>query len=117
MERESTFESFQLSDFRGLFSNRQSLRQHPREARLDDFLLRGLEIVFHAPLFHHPALHVVNAVSGPPFAVSRLTDQSKVLAQYHALLEERVRALEEQGAAAPAAEEQSESDYAPTARA
>jgi hypothetical protein len=50
-------------------------------------------------------------------AVSRLTDQSKVLAQYHALLEERVRALEEQGAAAPAAEEQSESDYAPTARA
>jgi len=47
-------------------------------------------------------------------AVSRLTDQSKVLAQYHALLEERVRALEEQGAAAP---EESDSDYVPTARA
>jgi hypothetical protein len=37
-------------------------------------------------------------------AMSRLTDQSKILAQHHALLEQRVRELEQERAGAPAEE-------------
>ena len=61
-----------------LASESESLGQERRQAGLDNFLLRGFEIVFYAPLLDHVFFHVVNAISGAPVAVARLPHAARV---------------------------------------
>src|SRR6266487_3694024 len=71
---------FQMSAVRLsiLSANRKSFREWWREAGLDDFLLRGGDLVFYAPLLDDVVLHVINAVGGAPITVARLTDTAGI---------------------------------------
>ena len=61
-----------------LSANRKAFREEWRQAGLDDFLLRGSELVFYSPLFNDAVVDVVDAVSGAPIGVARLTDAAGV---------------------------------------
>ncbi len=61
-----------------LSANRQAFREQWRQAGLDDFLLRGGELVLNPPLLDDVVLHVVNAVSGAPIGVARLANAPDV---------------------------------------
>ena len=56
----------------------EAFRQHTRQAGLDDFPLRGFEIVLYASLFDHVLFKVVDAVGRSPIAIARLADAADV---------------------------------------
>ena len=63
---------------RDLTTEGQSIGQAFRQAGLEDFLLRGVDIVFYAPLLDHILLGMINAIGGTPIAVARLADAAGV---------------------------------------
>ena len=48
------------------------------QPRVDNFFLRRGEIVLDPALLNHRAVDVINAVSGAPFVIARLTDAADV---------------------------------------
>src|SRR4051794_17506580 len=56
----------------------QALRQQARQTGLDDFILRGVEVVFDPALFDAISLDVIDGISSPPIAVARLADAAGV---------------------------------------
>ena len=61
-----------------LSSNRQSLRQEPRQTCFSNLLLHGRQIIFYAKLLDQVILRVVNAVRCAPVSITRLADTAHV---------------------------------------
>ena len=61
-----------------LSASRKSFREWRWEAGLDDFLLRGGELIFYPPLLDDVVFNVINAVGGAPIGVARLTDAAGI---------------------------------------
>src|SRR5713101_6366413 len=61
-----------------LSSDREPFGEHVRQAGLDDFLLRGRDVVFYTPLLDAVVLDVINAIGRAPISVARLADAADV---------------------------------------
>ena len=65
-------------DFRNQRPMLKSIGKQSRQAGLQDLLLRGVDIIFYAPLFDHVSFRIENAIGGTPIAIARLADASGV---------------------------------------
>jgi hypothetical protein len=59
-------------------SQLQAIGEQARQACLNDLPLRSRQVVLYPPLFDHIFLDVINAISGAPIAIPRLSDAANV---------------------------------------